>query len=366
MCIRIIRREMIHDTGRIMDNELFVRKNRWKDLYVPEGDKQKFIYLIGYPCEEDCGWEHPWRDRMKQRTEVAWKTYCAQMKHYQEVPDDTLPFLNIWTGTEIFAEALGCKVKKPEDNMPFAIPFVRSAHDLEKIRVPKLEDSSLMNLFEMADELKRRAGKDALMSLPDMQTPLDVVAQIWDKSDLFMAMIDEPEVVLELEEKVKNLQFAFIDEWFRRYGTEFIAHHPSYYMEKGITMSVDEIGSISTEMFDTFERDILNELSDRYGAIGIHSCSDSEHQWEKLAQVRNLKLLNLYRNGETIDRAFAFFSPICAHWHGIQENVPTAKPICLRNREDFPAGCRVVINGWAPSKKEAVELAKQFEERFRK
>ena len=155
MCIRIIRREMIHDTGSVMDNELLVRKNRWKDLYVPEGDKQKFIYLIGYPCEEDCGWEHQWRDRMKQRTEVAWKTYCAQMKHYQEVPDDTLPFLNIWTGTEIFAEALGCKVKKPEDNMPFAIPFVRSAHDLEKIRVPKLEDSSLMNLFEMADELKR-------------------------------------------------------------------------------------------------------------------------------------------------------------------------------------------------------------------
>ena len=92
-----------------------------------------------------------------------------------------------------------------------------------------------MDLFGMADELRHRAGKDAPMSLPDMQTPPDVAAQIRDKSDLFMAMIDEPEVVLELTENI-------------------------------------------------FERDTLNELSCRYGGIGIHSRSDSEHQWKNLAR----------------------------------------------------------------------------------
>lgn len=347
-----------------MEQELLTRKARWADLYVPEGDKQKFIYVVSYPTGEDVGWEHPWRERIASRIEVAWKGYCASMKHYKEVPDDTLPFLNIWTGTELFAEALGCKVSQPWNNMPFAIPFVKSIEDLEKVKVPKLEDSTLMDLFTMADELKRRAGSEALMSLPDMQTPLDVVAQIWDKTDLFVAMIEEPEVVQEFEEKVKGLQFAFIDEWFRRYGTEFIAHHPSYYMPKGITMSVDEIGSISPEMFDLFERDILNEMSDRYGAIGIHSCSDSEHQWGKLAEVKNLKLLNLYRGGACIDRAFKFFSPICAHWHGIQEHVQTAKPLHERGPADYPAGCRTILNVWAPDGKSAIELAKMYGERF--
>ena len=347
-----------------MDQELEKRKARWADLYVPDGDNRKFVYLINFPYPEECGWEHPWRDRMKARTEVAWRTYCASMERYRRVPDDTIPFLDIYTGTEIYAEALGSKVRNPLDNMPFAVPFVGSVRELEKVKVPKLEDSSLMNLFEMADELKRRAGADALMSLPDMQTPLDVVAQIWDKTDLFMAMIDTPEVVQELEEKVKNLQFAFIDEWFRRYGTEFVAHHPRYYMPYGITMSVDEIGSVSTEMFDLFERDILNEMSDRYGAIGIHSCSDSEHQWDKLAEVRNLKLLNLYRNGETIDRAFRRFAHVCAHWHGIQEEKQTAKPIHERLPEDYPAGCRVVVTAWASCEKDAVELAKRYGERF--
>lgn len=347
-----------------MEKEIIERKQRWADLYEPDGDNRKFVYMVSFPIPENCGWEHPWRQRIGNRTEVAWRAYCASMKHYKNVPDDTLPFLNIWTGTELFAEALGCKVRQPEDNMPFAIPFIRSAREAEKLKVPKLEDSTLMDLFGMADELWRRAGGDALMSLPDMQTPLDVVAQIWDKSDLFMAMIDEPEVVLELEEKVKDLQTSFIDEWFRRYGTEFIAHHPSYYMPKGITMSVDEIGSISTDMFDLFERDILNELSDRYGAIGIHSCSDSEHQWDKLAAVRNLKLLNLYRNGETIDRAFARFAHVCAHWHGIQEPFPTAKPIAGRTPEEFPAGCRVVITAWAPNESAAADLAKQYGEKY--
>lgn len=59
-----------------------------------------------------------------------------------------------------------------------------------------------------------------MLCLPDVQTPMDIAALIWDKNYFFAAMIEEPEAVKELAHKVSRLYFAFFDEWFRRYGAE--------------------------------------------------------------------------------------------------------------------------------------------------
>ena len=79
-------------------------------------------------------------------------------KKAELVDDDRVPYLSNVTGTEIFAEAFGCKVHRPEDNMPFALPLVRSAAEADKITVPDLSTSSLAYLFDIADELYRRGG----------------------------------------------------------------------------------------------------------------------------------------------------------------------------------------------------------------
>ena len=347
-----------------IESRIEERKKRWASLYIPEGKKRKFVYIVDCPSSIAVGGVPLWREYKQERIEVAWRGYLAGREHVEQVDDDFIPFLNCVSGTEIFAEAFGCRVFRPTDNMPFAIPFVKSPSDAEKVKLPKLEDSPLMLQFEIADELVRRAGKDALLGLPDMQSPMDIVAQMWDKTDLFASMIEEPEAVKELAEKAKTLQEQFLDEWFRRYGKEFIAHHPSYYMPCGITMSVDEIGSVSPAMFEEFFRDELNELSDRYGGIGIHSCSDSVHQWENLAKVRNLRLLNLYRPQEVIDRAYEFFSPICAHWHGALVNNLGA-PLRQQRAEAYPEGCRAVLREWAPSVEAAGERCRALAEMIR-
>ncbi len=88
--------------------------------------------------------------------------------------------------------------------------------------------------------------------MPDIQSPMDIAALIWVKSDFYIAMIEEPEAVRELAEKVRCLLTAFLDEWFRRYGTGYVAHFPTYWMEGGLTLSEDEVGAVNPAMFDTF------------------------------------------------------------------------------------------------------------------
>ena len=126
----------------------------------------------------------------------------------------------------------------------------------------------------------------------DIQSPMDIVALIWEKADLFCAMIEAPEAVKALAEKVRTLLVSFFDEWFTRYGTTFIAHYPDYVMHGGITMSVDEVGALNPEMFQEFFRDELVSLADHFGGLGIHCCADARHQWANFRELPGLKVMN--------------------------------------------------------------------------
>ena len=120
--------------------------------------------------------------------------------------------------------------------MPFALPLIHSAREVSGLKVPELSTSSLAYLFEMADTLVERAGPGALLQIIDIQSPMDIAALIWDKLTFYPALVEAPDAVLELAEKVKQFYVSVLDTWFDRYGVEFIAHYPAYYMPKGITL----------------------------------------------------------------------------------------------------------------------------------
>ena len=175
----------------------------------------------------------------------------------------------------------------------------------------------MKRLFDIADELLRRAGSGAVMQLIDVQSPMDIAALIWEKSDFCMAMIESPDAVRELTDKTSRVLTSFLDAWFARYGQDFIAHYPDYYMPGGITLSEDEIGIVSGEMFDEFFLPELVRLSNRYGGIGMHCCADSKHQWANFLKIPHLRLLNLVRPVPQAREAFRFFAGHTAQMHNI-------------------------------------------------
>lgn len=270
------------------------RLARWNSFV--EGGNGSFMFHVSFPlpdAEAELPPEPPlWPDRVQERIERRWSEYQLLLRKAKLVDDDHVPYLNNVTGTEIFAEAFGCKVHRPNDNNPFALPQIHSAAEAEVIRTPDLSTSSLAYLFDIADELYRRAGPDAIMKPVDIQSPMDIVALIWEKADLFCAMLEAPETVKALADKVRTLLVSFFDEWFSRYGTTFIAHYPDYVMHGGITMSVDEVGALSPEMFQEFFRDELVSLADHFGGLGIHCCADARHQWGNFLELPGLKVMN--------------------------------------------------------------------------
>ena len=288
------------------------RKQNWVDFYDLNSDVNRMLLV-------ECPWltaEKPmlWWEKADDRVNWAYENYERQMENTAWLHDSKVPFMSMITGTEIFAEAFGCGVHKPLNNNPCAMPLVFSTDDLYKVKVPKVCDTKLSILFDMADKLKKRAGKDALLSLPDVQTPMDIAALIWEKSDFFPALYEEPEAVKELTFKIKEFMFEFFDQWFLRYGKEFSAHFPDYYMPYGITMSEDEIGCVNSGMYKEFFEKELHEFSERYGQIGIHCCADAAHQWENLKNVPNLKLINIGKDEQQVYDSAKLFENVCAQF----------------------------------------------------
>ena len=86
-------------------------------------------------------------------------------------------------------------------------------------------------------------------------------------------------------------------------------------MEGGITVSEDEVGAVSSEMFAEFFRDELVALSERYGGIGVHCCAHAQHQWDHFKSLPGLRLLNLNQPHAVVAEAYDFFDTGIAQMH---------------------------------------------------
>jgi len=325
-----------------------------------------FMFHVNFPSPEWDAHLPPdvplWPDKVKPRIERRWAEYELMCRKTKRVDDDRVPYLSNVTGTEIFAEAFGCRVYRPDNTNPFALPLIHTAAEADGLTPPELSTSSLAYLFEIGDELCRRGGPDAVMKPVDVQSPMDVVALIWNKADLFMAMVEAPDAVRALAEKVRTLMVAFFDEWFRRYGTTFVAHYPDYVMKGGITMSVDEVGAISDEMFRTYFRDELIAFSEHFGGIGIHCCADARHQWGNFRDLPGLKLINhnvppTRKAGEYIPDSLRFYGAKVAQmpvgW--TPDGTPDSWP------SQFPEGTRVVFEVQTEDAVRAAAIAKRLQ-----
>lgn len=336
------------------NHSIAARKERWRRFLEPNASPG-FMFYVNCPEFELPSRPPLWPERMKERYEWSLRSYELQQRRAERIPDDAVPHLACDTGTEIFAEALGCRVERPTDNTPFAIPFIHTAAEAEKVRVPALDSSTLAPLFDLADKLCQHAGPDAVLKMVDIQSSMDIVALLWDKTELFVAMVDEPEAVKSLSARVWTLLTAFLDEWFRRFGIEYIAHYPNYFMSGGVTLSEDEIGAVSNGMFREFFLPELASLSQRYGGLGMHCCADARHQWDNFLAIPGLRLLNLVnpptRTLEAYTKtAYHFFARHTAQYH--MGWVPSGDIATWPAQ--FPRDSRVVLQVEASNCEEAI------------
>lgn len=214
-----------------------------------------------------------------------------RMAHWHEaLVDDSVPFVILNTGTQIFPCAFGADAHISPDGIPCAVPLVRNVKEAAQVPPRKLSDCpGLERIFALADKVRQKLGPDVYISVPDMQSGFDIAAMMWSKDDFFLSLALEPAAVSDLTEKCGSLLREFLESFRREFPASTPCHCPTVWAppEMGPWVSNDECGMFNTEMFETFCLPELISLSERFHGLGMHCCADAEHQFASFKKIPN-------------------------------------------------------------------------------
>jgi hypothetical protein len=113
-------------------------------------------------------------------------------------------------------------------------------------------------------------------------------------NELMMAMLSEPDIVHRLMQQVTDLMIDFIKaqrDLVYKHNSEFVPAMFQPWLPDGFGVSVsnDDWVMISPEMHDEFHVPYLNQLSEEFGGIYLHSCGNWKHQFSSLEKIYQLR-----------------------------------------------------------------------------
>jgi hypothetical protein len=228
--------------------------------------------------------------------------YRRQVEWNQALDDDSVPLAKLVTATHIYAAAFGSPVKDFEDSNPCAMPFLKTAEEADALEVPSVESSpTLSRVIELGQKVQAELGPDVWLGPCDMQTGFDTACLIWDKTDLYCAMMDPQgrQAVKRLAEKCAELLKSFLTILRRELPRMSPLHCPGTWCppELGPWVSNDECGAISTPMFEEFLLPELIDLAETFGGLGMHCCAQAEHQFASFTKIPNFYGFNRVDSG---------------------------------------------------------------------
>lgn len=227
---------------------------------------------------------------------------------------DFVPALCPSLGVITFPSAFGCEVVWWERDFPAVRPRPGLGDDPKQIwnlEMPGLADGVLPRILDYTRYFCEQTDGAYPIRVTDIQGPLDNAALIMGHTNLLLALRTNPREVHHLLQIVTDLMVAFVRRQREMVGGDFV---PSLFQPWlpdgwGISVSNDECVMISARDHDEFSVPYLNQLSDAFGGVYIHSCGDWRHQIPSLDHVRNLRGLE-FGASETP------FAPVSEHFGG--------------------------------------------------
>jgi hypothetical protein len=165
--------------------------------------------------------------------------------------------------------------------------------------VPDLDGGLGQRVFEMAEVYQTlfarypKVQKYAHVYHPDMQGPMDICELLWGSS-LFVALVEAPDLVIQLLELVTQTYIAFMDAWDARIPpSNGCTVHWSMVHQGQIMLRDDSAMNLSPRMFDRFIGPYDGRLLSHYGGGGIHFCGRGDHWIRSASELAGMTTINL-------------------------------------------------------------------------
>ena len=223
------------------------------------------------------------------------KAQLAEIDGQLSLQGEFVPCLCPAFGVINIPAAFGCEVVWWEDNFPSVKPLALSdpakVYDLPR---PTLSSGEMGRILDTTRHFIEKTEGRIPIRLTDIQGPLDSAALIMGHTEFFTALKTHPweahhllQVVTDFTIQCARAQRGVV----RGSRVEFVPSLFQPWMPDGFGISVsnDACVMISAEEHDDFCLPYLNQISDAFGGLYIHSCGNWLHQIPSLTKVRGLR-----------------------------------------------------------------------------
>ncbi|MCJ7652654.1 MAG: hypothetical protein MUO75_03010, partial [Actinobacteria bacterium] len=287
------------------DQSVESRKARWKALWDMEDLPRPLWFVPASPiltAVHMYGMQRMPIDQLFTSRELQYEVSMTVNTGFEAMQkesyhDDFIPHLQPQMGVGVFASAFGCEVAFPPDQMPWTYPVIKAGDPAKKVYEldpPFVTSGLLGDVLDYARYFDEKAGHRYPIAMTDLQGPMDTAYLVWDSCDFMLAMYEHPKEVHHLMRLCTDLMIDFVKE-FRSTVNEMVpAHFPPVYLPDGMGLAVSEdvMAVLSPSLYEEFSLPYVNELSEEFGGILIHSCGDFEHQIPTLRKVKGLRGIN--------------------------------------------------------------------------
>ena len=221
------------------------------------------------------------------------------------IKDDRLYGIRANYGTGILSSLFGCETRTFDDTLPIGLRL--SADKLEKVLDAGIPDvhsglcgRALETVAYFREVLKPypKLSKYIGSQMLDIQGPFDNATIIWG-SDLYLAVLDEPEKVDRILGMVTQTIKALVIEHRRIDGMSLYEHDGDWNWLGGLCIRNDSSINLSGTQYRDLVKKYDASLINWVGGW-IHFCGKAHQWWEDLLDIDGLKGVNPYQ-GEFYD-----------------------------------------------------------------
>nr|MDO8100115.1 uroporphyrinogen decarboxylase family protein [Candidatus Njordarchaeota archaeon] len=241
-------------------------------VQLVEGDRVPVVPEITYACAKLLSL------RFSEGSKSPEKMAKALIAGQKEIGYD-----GIYAGWEssfnVMAEAMGCKMKIPEDGVPCVEDhIVKQAADLDKVRVPDPWKDNKLRINLQAIKIIREAVGDGIPIFTYVPGPLTLSGLLHKTDVLMLDLIRNPKFVHSLNKVATEASKTFALAKIESGANIIVVADPS----ASTTM-------ISPKMFEQFAlpyiKDVLNTVMKTEAIPSLHICGQTTAILEKMVET---------------------------------------------------------------------------------
>lgn len=304
--IKFVLEECMEDLEKRIDIEIEENlRNQWLDFYEGRfnGDMFRPKRIKSLPSEVK------WPDvRINETLDDFDKMALQQFRtcsiQIEEGSGDILCVRSNY-GSSIMMSLFGAEMFYMEDKyntLPTSKPIsggVDTIRTIVRQGTPDLYGGLGEKVFAMGKylmELKKnypKINKYIQIYHPDLQGPMDICEVLWG-SNLFIDIVDMPELVKDFLELITETYIKFMKEWFEIAPVDGgYSAHWSMLLKGKIMLRDDSAMNFSPSMFEEFIKPYDQKILDEFGGGAVHFCGRGDHYIRYISQMRGLNAIHI-------------------------------------------------------------------------